>query len=103
MATPHPVLALLEHPTYVGVDLECPRQGCGRRWRGTALSVNEYGVRDCQPARCKCGVLGRVALIVDVSDRSTWPLKDRLERVWLIASRPFRLLRLRVSAHMQLL
>lgn len=94
MATPHPVLARLGHPTYVGVDLECPRQGCNARWRGTALSVNEYGVRDCQPAKCKCGITGRVVLIVDVSDPSTWPLHVRLERARLIMARPFRLAKL---------
>jgi hypothetical protein len=50
----------------VAVDLHCPRFNCEQTRHGTAIVVNEYGVRDPIPARCKCGVMFRVKRIVDI-------------------------------------
>ena len=66
MAEANAVLANYGPDATVAVDLRCPRFGCGGEAKGTAVVVNEYGVRDPLPKRCRCGVLYRVERIVDI-------------------------------------
>jgi hypothetical protein len=61
-----PVCAKYGEGATVAVDLRCPRFNCGQTRHGTAIVVNEYGVRDPIPARCECGVSFRVERIVDI-------------------------------------
>jgi hypothetical protein len=77
--TKHPVLENLSEGYVVAVEVECPRQGCGQTWVGTAEVVNAYGVRAVRRERCSCGVAGRVTRIVDVADKSTWTQKERFD------------------------
>jgi hypothetical protein len=53
----------------VGAELRCPRYDCD--WtepHGSAEVVNEYGVKDPVPARCKrCGLRVEVVSVVRLS------------------------------------
>lgn len=88
MATTHPVCVKLGSGAVVGVDLECPRAGCNKRWKASAEVANDYGVRAPLPPRCGCGVLGKVVLIVDVGYRRSWPRRERLDYLLRRARRP---------------
>lgn len=50
----------------VAVDLRCPRFNCRREYKGTALVVNEHGVREPMPSKCACGIRLDVVRIVDI-------------------------------------
>lgn len=67
-AQPNPVLLTATPGDLVGVEVECPRYDC--EWRephGSAEVVNEYGVRDPLPRRCRDhGLPVRVVRIVEV-------------------------------------
>lgn len=79
--TPNPVCEKYGPGAAVGVDLRCPRhEHRDRVIHGSAEVVNEYGVRDPLPKRCRqimwtgrpCGWLLDVVLIVDVEDPPGW-------------------------------
>lgn len=68
MAQPDPVLATARPGDLVGIEVECPRADCN--WHephASAEVVNEYGVKDPLPLRCKVhGTHVRVRRIVEV-------------------------------------
>ena len=68
MAKANPILLTAKPDALVGVRVKCPRYNCD--WRedyASAEVVNEYGVRDPIPGRCKkCGLPVKVERIVEV-------------------------------------
>lgn len=77
MAERHPILEQARPGQFVGVELCCPRYDCDWREKyGSAVVVNEYGVRDPLPDRCKkCGLPVKVERIVEIVDDlpKNWP------------------------------
>jgi hypothetical protein len=67
-ATVDPVLASARPGDLVGIEVSCPRYDCD--WReplASAEVVNEYGVRDPLPSRCRVhGLHVKVDKIVEV-------------------------------------
>lgn len=63
-----PVLATAKRGDLVGVVVTCPRFDCDwREEHASAEVVNEYGVRDPLPARCRVhGLLVKVERVVEV-------------------------------------